>query len=56
VRLPIINALYAPQDIGRYDRGYYETPNGPLYVNPGIGTWLVPLRFLCRPEITVVAL
>jgi predicted MPP superfamily phosphohydrolase len=56
VRLPIMNALYAPQDIGRYDRGYYETPNGPLYVNPGIGTWLFPLRFLCRPEITVVTL
>ena len=56
VRLPIINALYAPQDIGPYDRGYYETPNGPLYVNPGIGTWFVPPRFLCRPEITVITL
>ncbi len=56
VRLPIINALYAPQDIGYYDRGYYETPNGPLYANPGIGTWFVPVRFRCRSEITVVTL
>jgi predicted MPP superfamily phosphohydrolase len=26
---------------------------GPLYVNPGIGWFPVPIRFNCRPEITV---
>jgi predicted MPP superfamily phosphohydrolase len=56
VRLPITNMLYTPQGVGRYERGYYETPNGPLYVNPGIGTWLLPLRFRCRPEVMVITL
>ena len=56
VRLPLIGALFLPAGVGRYDKGYFETPYGPLYVNPGIGTWFVPVRFLCRPEITVVSL
>jgi predicted MPP superfamily phosphohydrolase len=56
VRLPVVGPLRLPPGVGRYDRGYFDTPNGPLYVNPGIGTWLVPVRFLCRPEITVICL
>jgi len=56
VRLPIIGALYTIDNVGRYDRGYFDTPNGPLYVNPGLGTSVVPIRFLCRPEITVISL
>jgi predicted MPP superfamily phosphohydrolase len=56
VRLPVIGALRLPAGVGRYDRGYFDTPHGPLYVNPGIGTWFVPMRFLCRPEITVISL
>jgi len=56
VRLPIIGPVRVPRGVGRYDLGLYETQNGPLYVNPGIGTWLFPLRFRCRPEITVVTL
>jgi predicted MPP superfamily phosphohydrolase len=27
---------------------------GPLYVNVGLGTYMFPARFNCRPEITVV--
>jgi len=56
VRLPLIGALYTIDNVGRYDRGYFDTPNGPVYVNPGIGTSVVPIRFLCRPEITVISL
>ncbi len=56
VRLPIIGALYTIDNVGRYDRGYFDTANGPLYVNPGLGTSVVPMRFLCRPEITVISL
>lgn len=41
---------------GPYDRGLFQTPSGPLYVNPGIGTFFLKARFLCRPEITLIAL
>jgi predicted MPP superfamily phosphohydrolase len=33
--------------------GLYHVPPGPLYVNPGIGWIGTPVRFNCRPEITV---
>ena len=35
-------------------RGRYDSLGGPLYVNVGIGTYMFPVRFNCRPEITVV--
>ncbi len=56
VRLPFYGALITPYETGPYDRGRFDTPAGPLYVNPGLGTWFVPWRFLCRPEITVFEL
>lgn len=33
--------------------GLFQTTPGPLYVNPGIGWFPVPIRFNCRPELTV---
>lgn len=56
VRLPLAGALLTPGDVDGYDTGLYETPAGPLYVNVGIGTWHIPVRFLCRPEITLIEL
>ena len=56
VRLPFYGALFLPWGVGRYDLGYFETQWGPLYVNPGIGTYHLPLRFNCRPELTVVTM
>lgn len=56
VRLPILGALVVPRGVGRYELGHYDTPGGPLYVNAGIGTYRVPLRLNCRPEITVVTI
>lgn len=53
VRLPFWGALVLPQLTGKYQRGLYQTSGGPLYVNPGIGTYGTPVRFLCRPEVTV---
>lgn len=46
--------LAEPPSLGRYVRGLYQTPAGPLYVNPGLGTFLLRIRFACRPEITVI--
>ena len=54
VRLPFWGALLVPGDVDGYVAGLYDTPGGPLYVNVGIGTWHIPVRFFCRPEITVI--
>ena len=56
VRLPFWGSIIVPKGVGRYDFGYYETPGGPLYVNVGIGTYRLPFRFNCRPEITVITI
>jgi len=39
-----------------YVRGWFEKPGGQLYVNRGIGTIGVPIRFGAPPEITVYEL
>lgn len=56
IRLPFVGALLVPKGVGAYDHGYYETPGGPLYVNAGIGTYRIPFRWNCRPEITLITL
>lgn len=37
-----------------YMKGLFEKRKTKLYVNRGIGTKTLPIRFLCRPEITVI--
>jgi hypothetical protein len=39
-----------------YVRGWFEKPGGQLYVNRGIGTIFVPIRFGAPPEITILEL
>jgi predicted MPP superfamily phosphohydrolase len=56
VRLPFFGALVLPSGVGDYDQGLFNTSAGLLYVNPGIGTFLLPVRLFCRPEITVIEL
>jgi predicted MPP superfamily phosphohydrolase len=56
VRLPFYGSIIVPKGVGRYDLGYYKTAGGPLHVNPGIGTYRLPFRFNCRPEITVITI
>ncbi|HTI72939.1 MAG TPA: metallophosphoesterase [Candidatus Limnocylindria bacterium] len=53
VRLPFYGALLTPFDSNGYEMGWYDTPAGRLYVNPGIGTIALNLRFNCRPELAV---
>jgi hypothetical protein len=53
VRLPLYGPLLLPFGVDQYDLGMFQTPSGPLYVNAGIGWFPVPIRFNCRPEITV---
>jgi uncharacterized protein len=55
VRLPFIGSIVLPTHVGEYDMGLFQTPAGPLYVNPGIGyLGHFGVRFNCRPEITVI--
>lgn len=56
VRLPFWGALVLPGGVGDYDKGLFQTPAGQLYVNVGIGTYSLPIRFFCRPEITLIQL
>ena len=56
VRLPFYGALVLPYGVGSYDLGLFQSKGGPLYVNPGIGTYYCPWRFNCRPEVTLVTI
>ncbi len=56
IRIPFFPPLYLPRFSGRFVSGLYRvTPRKiPLYVNRGLGTSVLPVRFLCRPEITLL--
>ncbi len=58
VRIPFVRPFYLPRYSGDFVSGLYRTGPGdtPLYVNRGIGTSVFPVRFLCRPEITLLRL
>ena len=56
VRLPFIKNPILKESDAIYDRGLFHTEAGILYVNSGIGTYLWPVRFRCRPEITIIKL
>lgn len=53
IRIPFYGALLVPYWVGKYQIGMYHVNAGRLYVNPGIGWLATPVRFNCRPEITV---
>jgi predicted MPP superfamily phosphohydrolase len=54
VRIPFYGPVIVPFNVDEYDLGLFQTQAGPLYVNSGIGWYPLPIRFNCRPEITVV--
>ena len=57
VTLEFINKNLSPSRlITDYVRGWFEKPGSQLYVNRGIGTIGVPIRFDAPPEITVFEL
>jgi len=58
IRLPFIGHLVVPPLGRKYVDGYYKVGSGDLhlYTNRGIGTSRLPIRFWCRPEITVLEL
>jgi hypothetical protein len=54
VRLPFLGAPVVPYSVGKYVRGLYSTPSGPLHVGSGVGWYGLRVRFFCRPEITII--
>jgi hypothetical protein len=54
VRIPFYGAIIVPPGVDEYDLGWFQTKAGPLYVGSGIGWYPIPVRFNCRPEITVI--
>ncbi len=55
IRLPFYGPLFTPDLAKKYIDGLYTVGDNrmPLYVNRGIGCTEMPIRFFCRPEITV---
>ncbi|CAH1058397.1 metallophosphoesterase [Paenibacillus pseudetheri] len=58
VRLPFVGALYTPPHGSKYSSGLYQLPDRRLqvYTTRGIGVTRMPIRFNCRPELTVITL
>jgi predicted MPP superfamily phosphohydrolase len=57
VRLPFIGAVRVPSRYGtRFARGLFKLGDTFFYVNAGMGMSHFPIRFLCRPELTVLTL
>lgn len=56
VRLPLVGPPVLPYLGRKYPQGLYRIGSLQLYTNRGIGVIAPPIRFNCRPEVTVVTL
>ena len=57
VRFPFIGAVHVPSRYGtRFAHGLFKLGDTFFYVNAGMGMSHLPVRFLCRPEFTVLTL
>ncbi len=54
VRLPLFGAVWLPPGSGRYVAGWYSAESTQLFVSRGVGTSILDVRFLCRPEVAIV--
>lgn len=56
VRFPLIPTFWLPNGSGRFLEGWYAEKGSRMYVSRGIGTTLLPIRFLCRPELSIITI
>jgi uncharacterized protein len=56
IRIPFIGPIWLPEGSGKYVSGWYEENGARMYVSRGLGTSLLPIRFLSRPEIAFITL
>ncbi|NQX66788.1 metallophosphoesterase [Paenibacillus alba] len=55
IRIPFYGSIFIPDLAQKYPMGLYSFAGSEfhVYTNRGIGTTLFPIRFNCRPEMTV---
>lgn len=56
VRLPGVNPVWLPGGSWPYVEGWYEGKGSKMYVSRGLGTSILPIRFMCRPEVSFVTI
>jgi predicted MPP superfamily phosphohydrolase len=56
VRFPLLGAVYLPRLARKYPKGLRQIDRLTLYTNVGIGTLVVPVRWNCPPEVTLITL
>ena len=56
VRLPFLPPFNLPPLGRRYVEGLFRVGRTQLYVNRGVGTVGIPMRFNCPPEIAEITL
>ena len=57
VRFPLLGRLVVPSEYGeRYAVGHVVEDARHLFVSPGLGTSILPVRFLVPPEVSVLTL
>ncbi len=56
IRLPFVGAPYLPKLARKYPRGLRRLGPLSLYTNRGLGTIVIPVRFNCPPEVTLLTL
>lgn len=56
VRLPWIGPLWLPRGSADFVAGWYRRDRARMYVSRGVGTSILPVRFLCRPEVALINL
>ena len=54
--LPFIGPIHTPRYGHKYSLGMYQVGDMIQYTNRGVGMARLPVRFNCRPEITVFTL
>jgi len=55
VNLPLLGRLIVPSRFGeRFAIGHVREEGRDLFVTPGIGTSIVPVRFRVPPEISIL--
>ncbi len=56
VRLPWLGPLWVPAGSESYPAGWFAGNTTRMFVTRGVGTSLLPVRFLCRPEVALITL
>jgi uncharacterized protein len=56
VHIPFVKPFWLPRGSGRFLEGWYQQDGSQMYVSRGLGMSEIPVRFLCRPEITFITL